>query len=247
MKFIFTFLISALFISFVNANECDDWFNKLNIDPKDPECEMKCSVGSVNMGTFNCPMGCPKHCNAAKEEKKPKKNSDQCDESNYEKPDCCDLKSFAQEKRSENDNRCKAFANVLNEAIQDSHDQKNPARYMMENLRKVLIGDGLTSKNRSKGPCFAGNFKGSKGLKDEFRDNSDQIQHAFAGAYIGYKYGLFACKLIEIFVEDSEVDKKLYRATCPIGYSLLYSDNPDLNDFKDKLIETIGDATCAGE
>ncbi len=51
----------------VRANECDDWFRSLKVDPNDPDCEMKCALGGVDLGNFNCPIGCPRHC------KKPKK------------------------------------------------------------------------------------------------------------------------------------------------------------------------------
>lgn len=237
--------IDALKYGFCRCNvrcyvDCDEGFRQ-NIKSKDIQCFTDCSLWQSTYGQYydNCKT-CQQYCSPSKEGADIIQNS--CADSG-----CCSLKSYAADARFKNNNKCKAFSKILDEAIQGANGQKDRVRYVMENLKNVLIGKGLTRGNRATGPCYAGTFKGSEGLKGEYKDDSDQIQHAFAGVYIGYKYGLFVCKLIEVFQEDSEVDKKLYRATCPIGYSLLSSDKPDLYVFKDSLLKTIGDASCSGE
>jgi hypothetical protein len=46
-----------------NAGEtCQDWFARLKIKPDDPNCEMKCAVGSVDMSSFSCSSQCDRLC-----------------------------------------------------------------------------------------------------------------------------------------------------------------------------------------
>lgn len=205
---------------------------------------MKCAVAGVDMGTFNCPLGCEKRC---KSDKIVKEKNNKCEENNTKRPNCCKLSQKIKKIREDNSNKCIGFFEVLDEAFSDSIEHEKSVSDVMEELKTILIGDGLTRKNRGTGPCFAGNFAGSEGLKSEYRDQSDQIQHAFAGVYIGYKYGKTVCKIVEVFHEDSKVDKKLYQATCPIGASLHDSNKPDWNYVVRQLKESIGDESCKGE
>ena len=136
-------------------------------------------------------------------------------------------------------NRCKILIDIVNEAIKEAEETKDPSNNLMENLKKVLIGDGKTD-GRGHGPCFAGNIFGSEGFKEDLRDQFNQIQHAMAGLYIGYKYGYFACGLA--ILQDPQIqDKKLYQATCPLGKNL---NNTNYKEIGLKLREAIGDETC---
>lgn len=241
VKFIFTFIISTLFIGFVNGNECDDWFNKLNIDPKDPECEMKCSMGSVNMGNFNCPMGCPKHCNAPKEDNKPKqkkKNSDQCDESNSEKPDCCEISKNVQNK-SDTENQCDLLADTIDNVVNNLSGQEDSVERSMAQLKEVFVGKNIWG-SRNTGPCVVKNLNGGSGFQQDLRDEYNQIQHAMGGIWIGYKYGVLGC-LAAMIDEPSPQDDKLYGRTCFLGANL---NEKNLGQLSEKIRKAIGDETC---
>lgn len=60
-----------LFLSgfFANAESCEDWFRRLKISPSDAECEMKCALGSIDMGSFDCPSQCDHFCTPKNEKK----------------------------------------------------------------------------------------------------------------------------------------------------------------------------------
>lgn len=44
------------------ASNCLSWFQESGINPADPDCEAKCALLTVDMGTFNCPAQCVKFC-----------------------------------------------------------------------------------------------------------------------------------------------------------------------------------------
>jgi hypothetical protein len=94
---------------------------------------------------------------------------------------------------------------------------------VLNDLRRVLIGDGWTQNQRNHGD-FALPFNAfhDTGLKKEFRDGGNQIQHAMAGIYIGFFFGI-AAQHIVYYLEDGEEDKRLYDATFAIGNTLKYN------------------------
>ncbi|MCC6448206.1 MAG: hypothetical protein IT215_05940 [Chitinophagaceae bacterium] len=54
------------------TGECYEWFKKQDITTDDPEeCVIECSTGSVNMGNFNCPIGCHRFCGCTVPQKGP--------------------------------------------------------------------------------------------------------------------------------------------------------------------------------
>lgn len=90
----------------------------------------------------------------------------------------------------------------------------------VEDLRRVLIGDGFTTSERNHGQ-YALRFQAfmDTGFKPEYRDNSNQVQHAMAGIYISFKYG-FLGRRFAIHQEDEEPDLRLYDVTFDIGSDL---------------------------
>lgn len=230
-------LILIIMPSFVFAESCDDWFKSLKIDPKDPDCEIKCAVGSVDMGTFNCPMGCKRHCNQQnpKEEKKP---LEECDKEGGERPDCCDFKQEVQNNK-DTDNQCDLMARTIDEFVSSSSGQSYPVDWTIENLKQVFIGENLTSR-RNKGPCVVRNIDGATGFKNDLKDSYNQVQHAAAGIWLGYNYGVLAC-LAAIVWEKEPQDELLYERTCFLGANLK-KDN--LSELSGKLRKSIGDDSC---
>ncbi|MET4513733.1 hypothetical protein [Bradyrhizobium sp. I1.7.5] len=97
----------------------------------------------------------------------------------------------------------------------------SPAKQVaLHDLKRVLVGDGWTREGRNHGPfALPANSFLDTGLKPAFRDGGNQIQHAMAGIYLGFVFGFFAEKYV-IWDEDSDVDKRLYRATFNIGNEL---------------------------
>jgi hypothetical protein len=59
-----------LCVEFTYANEvhpdCLRWFKKSNVNPNDKNCDIQCASIAVNMGTFSCPLSCPKLCGEPK-------------------------------------------------------------------------------------------------------------------------------------------------------------------------------------
>jgi hypothetical protein len=112
-------------------------------------------------------------------------------------------------------------------------------RVMMHDLKRVLIGDGWTSKERNTGK-FALQFQAflDTGFKPEFRDRSNQVQHAMAGIYLGWGFPSWPTVWFVKRQEDGAADLRLYDATFPIGRTLRRGDNyarlPDL--IKDELL-----------
>jgi hypothetical protein len=45
-----------------NAESCEAWFKRLKIASTDVDCEMKCAMGGVDMGSFDCPSQCDRLC-----------------------------------------------------------------------------------------------------------------------------------------------------------------------------------------
>ncbi len=59
-------LLLFLSIIFLQAEECQDWFDDLKINPNNPSCEGLCTVGKTDMGSFECPLLCAKFCKPKK-------------------------------------------------------------------------------------------------------------------------------------------------------------------------------------
>jgi hypothetical protein len=105
-----------------------------------------------------------------------------------------------------------------------------------------LIGKDLL-KGRNRGPCFAGHVDGADGFRSALRDDGNQIQHAMAGIYIGYRYGWLGCAYVK-WREHELQDDRLYDATCPLGRKLT---DENYKDLARNLRKAIGDDTCRGE
>src|SRR5687767_9310092 len=56
----FSLLVALGFLlSTVSAHAsitCEEWFKQLEIKPADPDCEIKCTMSQVDMGSFDCPI-----------------------------------------------------------------------------------------------------------------------------------------------------------------------------------------------
>jgi hypothetical protein len=107
-----------------------------------------------------------------------------------------------------------AFARSVDFAIQ-ARNGLTPV--ILDDLRRVLIGDSWTEHGRNHGD-FALKFNSflDTGFKKEFRDDSNQVQHAMAGIYIRGTYGLFA-SMVPYWMEDGKADLALYEAAFEIG------------------------------
>lgn len=58
-----SFLTLLLVMSFrLQADTCDDWFNKTKI-PKNEQCNSLCLTAQTDLSTFLCPQSCDKFCN----------------------------------------------------------------------------------------------------------------------------------------------------------------------------------------
>lgn len=57
-------LLAVYFLSLqAGANEpCRDWFDRTKINSDSSDCELECASSKVDMGTFDCPIRCPKFC-----------------------------------------------------------------------------------------------------------------------------------------------------------------------------------------
>jgi hypothetical protein len=109
---------------------------------------------------------------------------------------------------------------------------------ILNDLRRVLIGDGWTNQGRNHGQ-FALGFEAflDTGFKPEFRDGGNQVQHAMAGIYIRCVDGLFASK-VPYWMEDEEPDLALYRAAFEIGDLLAFS--RPIGDLPDLILARLG-------
>jgi len=89
----------------------------------------------------------------------------------------------------------------------------------LEDLRRVLIGDGWHAlRNHGKYALPFNAFRDS-GFKPEFRDGGNQVQHAMAGIYITYIYGFYA-RHYAYWREKEAPDLALYDATFQIGLDI---------------------------
>ena len=218
MKLLFLFFIILLFEGVANADDCNDWFKNLNIDPQDQNCEMKCAMGDVDMGNFNCPIGCSRHCKAKKMPKDKKKSSDQCDENLAKKLDCCRFKNEVESSKGTK-NQCDLFASTVSDIVLQAETDKKGRGWIMDQLKEVFVGDGVSRNQRSKGHCFGGRLNGATGFKTELKDTGNQVQHAVAGIWASYHFGSIGCWIMnarESAGSDPQ-DLKLNEITCRLG------------------------------
>ena len=209
----FVLIFSSYSIAKIPEN-CYPWFKNTQANPKDQSCLLKCQTSITGMGTFECPKFCKEFC------KKGEK--------------CTDLSRYAALQLLK-ENRCSAFVNIVKEASKQVEKSENPAKEMIKILKDVLIGEGMLD-GRGKGVCFQGKF-GASCFKKELKDSSNQIHHAFAGIYIGYAYGMLACRLA-MLQEHEPQDDRLYEVACPLGLSLNNSNYLELGDrIKDAICE----------
>ena len=136
-----------------------------------------------------------------------------------------------------------AFINIVAEAIRlsirepvpnDWASQRERSAKVMEDLKWVLIGAGLRSAERNTGGYFVGRFT-STGFRPAFQEPPNpptaripnQVAHAVAGPYIGFWYNSAVERLI-LWREDTPQDQALYRATYPLGRSMIDKFLPSL-------------------
>lgn len=55
-------LVCSFFLNSARANDCLGWFLKSGLAPKAEDCELKCSITPVDMGTFSCTSQCESLC-----------------------------------------------------------------------------------------------------------------------------------------------------------------------------------------
>lgn len=116
---------------------------------------------------------------------------------------------------------CQAFSLVLSFAVAQFRNADDlGVEAMMEDLRSVLIGEGLENAQRSKGP-YALRWASlmDTGFGEKFRDGGNQVQHAMAGLYISYMYG-FVGTVPAKLMEDSKPDREIYKVTFRLGNQL---------------------------
>ena len=90
----------------------------------------------------------------------------------------------------------------------------------LEDLRRVLIGDGFTNTERNNGKFALGfNAFRDTGFKPEYQDGGNQVQHAMAGIYISFHYGFLGRRFAHC-QEDEKPDLALYEVTFDIGSDL---------------------------
>ena len=107
------------------------------------------------------------------------------------------------------------FSNTTTSSIQDVQ-----CEVYLEDLRRVLVGDGFTTNERNSGKYALGyNAFLDRGFKKEFQDGGNQVQHAMAGIYISASYG-FLGRRFTYWQEDEAPDLALYRVAFDIGDGL---------------------------
>lgn len=145
------------------------------------------------------------------------------------------LKDLAEELKKTEPDRVKLLGQLADKASELVQGLPNPTEAMLEDLKLVVIGEGLLNgdpgwlsalsddfRRRGTGPDYAGPFPGSDGFDDLFADASprgDQASHALAGIYIGHHYPA-AIEQIVLGMEDEPYDDRLYIATFRIGNQL---------------------------
>jgi hypothetical protein len=63
---ILVFIFSIFLSTHTLADDCDSWFEKSGLKPKETDCLLKCSALRTDLGTFTCPDQCAKFCTPKK-------------------------------------------------------------------------------------------------------------------------------------------------------------------------------------
>lgn len=82
-------------------------------------------------------------------------------------------------------NHCQSFVDIVANAVLDARSVVE----VLEDLKFILIGESLLK--RGAGPFYVGNAPGARGdsgFKSTLKDNSPQVEHAFAAIYVGKYY-----------------------------------------------------------
>jgi hypothetical protein len=102
----------------------------------------------------------------------------------------------------------------------EKYDDDFQCREYLEDLRRVLIGDGLRSSERNHGRFALGfNAFRDTGFKPEYQDGGNQVQHAMAGIYISHEYSVYGRQLA-LYLEKEAPDLALYAVTFQIGIDI---------------------------
>ncbi len=141
------------------SEECAAFFQNNNIYPG-ADCELSCATLPTSMATFGCPAQCREYCRSRTLATEPSKSNEPLDSLPMDEEERRQrLKEFAIEE-FKSENRCNALANIVDEASRLIGSEENPSKTMLEDLKEVLIGEGL-HEGRGKGPYFAGNVYGA--------------------------------------------------------------------------------------
>jgi RHS repeat-associated protein len=139
-----------------------------------------------------------------------------------------------------------ALKMIAEAAVTLTQGLKDQAKVVMNDLFRVVVGDGYTGDARGSGAYFAGNFKGSEGFRKELRDPYNQPQHAIGGLKLAFDYGALgegaamAGEMLQWpFAGAQPQDIRLYGAVFPVAESL--KNGGDLNSFPDNLYRAISD------
>ncbi|WP_198011648.1 hypothetical protein [Roseovarius nubinhibens] len=107
----------------------------------------------------------------------------------------------------------------------------NRAEMIIEDLKEVFVGESIHGRWRGTGDFFYGNvididgrrINEGSGFRDEFQDNTDQINHTFGGIWGSFHYGIVP-ETITNLRENGEEDLLINYVTFPIG-NLLNNEN----------------------
>ena len=120
----------------------------------------------------------------------------------------------------------------------DSYWTNSPFKSYLEDLRRVLIGDGFIISDRNSGKyALAFNAFHDSGFKTQFQDGGNQVQHAMAGIYISALYG-FAGRKVAYWRGDDHADLALYKTAFDIGDEL---NEENFKTLPDLIKERIGE------
>jgi hypothetical protein len=115
----------------------------------------------------------------------------------------------------------------------------NRAEMIIEDLKEVFVGDSIHGRWRGTGDYFYGNeididgrrINDGSGFREEFQDNTDQINHVFGGIWGSFHYGIVP-EIITNLNESGEEDLLINYVTFPIGNLI---DNESIGDLPQLL------------
>ncbi len=144
-----------------------------------------------------------------------------------------DLRDYAREKFSNSTNHCLTFAEVADYAAKAITAQKLGVPEFLEDMRLVIIGnDTFLRRGGQRGEFYMNVKTTSSGFKPELRDDSPQVEHAFAAIYFAKGIGIFSMPggttFWGSFVELLQGSYKLQRPSR--ADSLLYAYGSDIGE-----------------